>query len=453
MQPTGEQMCSAWCNRLHRRVRAWQLLRLPRWLVALIAAVVAADAAAIGITASNTAFRATDLMLFGALLICGAVTVELTRRAGENALLVKNVFAVWELPMVILLPPVFALIAPIPRFVLTQWRIRQIAPHRRVYSAAVISLSYGAAYLAWHDLARGQVFRFPAGAPGFPLTGPAWWTAAAILAVVGCFALQWFVNNSLVFAAVKGSEPGASIRGMLLARESMLNDVTEICVATLVTVGIAASPVTIFIALPLVTLLQRSSRHAQLVTESRVDAKTGLLNAMTWRRESSCEVDRARRTGSALAVVLVDIDHFKGVNDTFGHLAGDEALHAVGQVMRQAVRQYDLVGRFGGEEFSLLLRDTDAAAARVIAERIRAGVAALRVDPGIPTAGPITLTVSVGVAALGNGSSGQITELLAAADAALYRAKRSGRNQVWLTTETTSASTAARSARAGYPPR
>jgi diguanylate cyclase (GGDEF)-like protein len=436
-------MSSAWCNRLHQRARAWQLLQLPRWLVVLVATVVAADAAAIGVAASNTVVRPADLLLFGALTVCTTVTVELNRRAGENALLVNTVFAVWELPMAILLPPVFVLIAPIPRFVLTQWRIRRIAPHRRVYSAAVIGLSYGAAYLAWHDLVvRTQVVRFPIGAPGLLLTGPAWRTAAGVLAVVGCFALAWAVNNAFVFAAVKGSEPGARLRPTLLTRESLLNDATENCVATLVTVGIAVSPVTIFVALPLVILLQRSSSHAQLVTESRIDAKTGLLNATTWRRESSCEVDRARRTGSALAVALVDIDHFKGVNDTFGHLAGDQALHAVGQVMRQAVRQYDLVGRFGGEEFSVLLRETDAAAAQVIAERIRAGVAALRIDSGDLDAGPITLTVSVGVVALDQGrNSGQITELLAAADAALYGAKRAGRNKVWLTTDAMSADT------------
>jgi len=430
-------MQGSWRNRvrqLARRLRACQLIQLPRWLVAFVAVVICADAAAIGLTATNViAVRPADLLVFGLLIACSAVTVERTRRMGESALMTKEVFGVWELPIAVLLPPVFALLAPFPRLALFQWRVRKVAPHRRVFTAAAISLSYGSAHVAFRGFSK------------LPLMSPVTasrWSVLAVLAVAVCFGVQWAVNNLFVLIAVKGSEPGASARKMMFGKPSLHHDLIEVCVATVVTLAIVLSPFAILFALPFVTLLQRSSRHAQLVDASRIDAKTGLLNAVTWRRESTSEVARAERSGSPVAVALIDIDHFKDVNDTFGHLAGDEALRAVSQAVRLAVRQYDVVGRFGGEEFSLLLPQADAVDARVIAERIRAGVEGLRVDSGVPGA-PITVTVSVGVAALGGGARGQITELLATADAALYRAKRAGRNRIWVTTATDSAGAAA----------
>ncbi|HTP15559.1 MAG TPA: GGDEF domain-containing protein, partial [Streptosporangiaceae bacterium] len=413
-------------HRLVKAARTWPITELPRWLVVFVAAVVAADVAAIALAARVSVIRPGDLLLFAALLACGAATIELTRRGGETALLVKDVCGVWEMPMAILLPPVFALLVPIPRFAMTQWRIRKIALHRRVFSAAAISLSYGSVYLAFHGLS---------GAMTLSLTGAESRAALWIVAVGACFALQWVVNSCLLVLPIKGSDPSANVRKMLTAPEVMRNDLTEICVATVVTLGIAITPVALVFALPFVTLLQRSSRHAQLVDASRTDAKTGLLNAVTWRRESSAEVSRALRTGSGLAVALIDIDYFKAVNDTYGHLAGDDALREVSSTLQALVREYDLVGRFGGEEFALLLPQTDEAGARNIVERIRAQVANLCIEPtSTPGTEPITLTVSIGVAVLGAaGSGGQLTELLAAADAALYRAKGAGRNQVWVT--------------------
>src|ERR1700735_1283142 len=127
-------MRSSWSDRalhLAQRARPWQLLQLPRWLVAFVAAVVTADLAAIVLAARWTVLRPHDLVVFGLLVACGGVTVEMTRRTGETAMFIKDVCGVWELPIAILLPPIFALIAPIPRIALTQWRIRKIALHRR----------------------------------------------------------------------------------------------------------------------------------------------------------------------------------------------------------------------------------------------------------------------------------------------------------------------------------
>ena len=188
-------------------------------------------------------------------------------------------------------------------------------------------------------------------------------------------------------------------------------------------------------AVPTVLLARRFMMHAQLLAKSRIDTKTGLLNAATWDSEAEAEITRAVRTRSPLSVALLDIDHFKVVNDTHGHLAGDQALQAITGALREQLRSYDLAGRFGGEEFAILLPQTHEAHALSIAERLRTHIAAMSIpiDGGTRSGGCIRLTVSVGVAALGVAGA-ELTDLLAAADAALYFAKETGRNKTHLAT-------------------
>jgi diguanylate cyclase (GGDEF)-like protein len=130
-----------------------------------------------------------------------------------------------------------------------------------------------------------------------------------------------------------------------------------------------------------------------------------------------------------LSVALIDIDHFKAVNDTHGHLVGDTVLRAVTDAIQEHLRSYDLAGRFGGEEFVVLLPQARVADAISIAERLRTRVAAM----AIPIAADkpdkhVRLTISVGVASL-NEHTHELTDLMAAADAAMYIAKQSGRNR------------------------
>jgi diguanylate cyclase (GGDEF)-like protein len=177
--------------------------------------------------------------------------------------------------------------------------------------------------------------------------------------------------------------------------------------------------------------------HSQLLAKARMDTKTGLLNASTWESEAEREIARAVRTHSPLCVALLDLDHFKKVNDTHGHLVGDKALRAVSGVLREQMRSYDLAGRFGGEEFAVLLPQTREAQALTIAERLRTVVAALSVPVGEDdlAAARVQVTVSIGVAALDRDGAAELTALLAAADAALYRAKQAGRNRTCLASD------------------
>ena len=138
---------------------------------------------------------------------------------------------------------------------------------------------------------------------------------------------------------------------------------------------------------------------------------------------------RGQREGNPLSVVLADLDHFKDVNDTFGHLAGDEALCEAYRRMAKAMRPYDMIGRYGGEEFLIVLPGCDEPGALHFCERLRGQLA----DAPIAYKGEeISVTVSVGAVVREHNESDDCQALLQAADQALYRAKRGGRNRVEL---------------------
>jgi diguanylate cyclase (GGDEF)-like protein len=412
-----------------KAIRDWPIWTLPRWLIVYVITVVAADLAAIGVAASAAVYSRHNLALFGLLLGCTVAAVEMARKAGERGgLLIKDVQGVWELPVAILLPPFYALIAPIAQTALTQCRVRHGLLHRRVFTGAAVGLSYGAASVTFHALS-GLVPRNPGGT----LSHGTVWTALVLLSAL----VKWALNKALVIIAVKGANRSANIRTSYFGGEPLYNDAAEICIAVLVTFGVAGDPLLALVALPVVTLLQRSLSHVQLVSESRTDSKTGLLNAATWERESAIEVARAVRTQSPLAIAMVDIDKFKAINDTYGHLAGDQVLKEIANTLNTVLRDYDLAGRFGGEEFSLLLPQTRAVDAFRIAERVRANIAGLSIiAPGAGGAERVQVTVSIGVAALDSGGKRELSELVAAADAALYRAKSGGRDQVQMISST-----------------
>jgi diguanylate cyclase (GGDEF)-like protein len=289
-----------------------------------------------------------------------------------------------------------------------------------VFSSAALGLAGAATSATFHLAIPNAVFA--------TLTASrAWLTHPSVVpTAVACAVVFAVVNSFTVAVAAHLAEPDEPIKKMLWDRETLLLDLTETCVGILVAVTCALSYLLLLVALPPVILLQRSLMHQQLAAAARTDPKTGLLNATAWQREADAEVARAQRTGSPLALLLVDVDHFKRVNDSHGHLIGDEVLRALATELRQQVRESDVVGRFGGEEFTVLLPRTDGAGAYGIAERLRANAASLSVAAADAR---INVTVSIGVAVLGQHGN-DLFELLAAADVALYRAKDAGRDQV-----------------------
>jgi diguanylate cyclase (GGDEF)-like protein len=170
---------------------------------------------------------------------------------------------------------------------------------------------------------------------------------------------------------------------------------------------------------------QLQSANLQLQQLARTDRLTGLNNRGYWEECLAHEFARHRRYQSSAALVMFDIDHFKKVNDTYGHPAGDKVIQAVAEVVREQMRDTDYAGRYGGEEFVILLPDIDSAGAHIFAERLRLRIAALVVSHEEQQ---IRFTVSLGVADL-SVPMDEYKQLIERADQALYASKKGGRNQ------------------------
>jgi diguanylate cyclase (GGDEF)-like protein len=406
----------------HASVRTWAWWRLPWPLRCYVGAAPLAMVVLIGYAASQTTWRQTDVLKFLLLLGCALVSVVATpRNAYYKSGMVRDFITAWVLPVAILLPPVYAMIMPIPLYSLTQALSPRSVVYRRVFSAAAISLAYGAAAV---------LFRvFPASFAG-PSIGAGVHALTWTLAVAVCEIVGGRINHLLIAGAIKLSDPNVKLADLEFNREALQGDFAEFDLGILITVVTAVNVVLAVFAVPTVLLARRFMMHAQLLEKSRIDTKTGLLNSSTWESEATAEIARAIRTRSPLALALVDIDHFKAVNDTHGHLVGDKALRAVTDALRGQLRAYDLAGRFGGEEFAILLPHTTQANAVIIAERLRTRIATMPIPiRDDDSSGPsVSLTVSIGVTVLDNASR-ELTDLLADADTALYYAKENGRNK------------------------
>ena len=166
--------------------------------------------------------------------------------------------------------------------------------------------------------------------------------------------------------------------------------------------------------------LRGAALQAEVERLARTDALTGLANRRVFHETLARELASAARRGSSCGLVVVDVDHFKAVNDTYGHPAGDEVLRCVGRALTETCRGTDVPARYGGEEFAVIVPDCTPASAMVVAERVRAAIA--------QRPGPVPVTVSAGVATF-PADAADGASLVAAADAALYRAKRLGRDR------------------------
>jgi diguanylate cyclase (GGDEF)-like protein len=400
---------------------AWELWRLPSRIRAYILGMHVVALAALCAAAVTTHWHARDAAVFVALTCCGAVTIEVTRRVGVvYGAVTRDVQAVWYICAVALCPLFYVMLLPIVLAPYRVARMPRVVNYRQAFSGSACALAYGGAAALFCALPHS-------------LGSMSGRQVIAWLAVLtACGALGLTVNNVLIIGALSLSDPAYSIRRQALDKEGAVTDLCQLSLAVLIALPAAFSPFLLVGAVPIVVVMRRFMMHAQLLTAARLDPKTGLLNAATWQREAELEVARAERTRTPLAIAIADIDHFKAVNDRHGHLAGDAALALISATMSALLRDYDLLGRFGGEEFAICLPHTDPAEAYQVAERLRQKIS--MISAATPQGPAVQITISIGVASL-ESAPRTLDELIAAADAALYGAKASGRNCVILSRE------------------
>jgi diguanylate cyclase (GGDEF)-like protein len=406
-------------------VTEWPWWRLPLLLRCYVAAPPVVAGAVIVVVGLHTQWSLSDFEKFLAFTCCGVIAVASTPRiVYTRSGLSRDFGSVWVLPTAVLLPHIYVLVVSIPLLATLQFWVHRGVFYRRVFTAASISISYALAAVVYRLVPAS----FAGVRVGSGLHALTW-----ALAVAGCYILGGRLQHLLIVGAIKLTDRSARVWVMEINRDALQNLFVEIDLAVLITLVVAVNPALGILAVPLLFLVRRFIVHPALVAQSRVDAKTGLLNVSTWEAVAESELSRSVRMRSAVSVVLIDIDHFKRVNDSYGHLVGDRVLKTIAEALTSQSRDYDRAGRFGGEEFVLLLAQTSEEDACRIAERLRGYIASLEIPTDDrPNAPRVMVTISIGVTVMERGESYELTDLLAAADSAMYAAKQAGRNRVAL---------------------
>jgi diguanylate cyclase (GGDEF)-like protein len=427
----GLQQAQQACRRLRVRtakVAEWPIWSLPELLRTYVIGIISVAAILGGIAVLYISWRLPQLLTFAGLLACGIVVIEATHRQREiHGGVNRDLQSVWYLAAAITLPPGYVMLAPIPMTIYRLWRMRSGLLYRRVFSNATLSLAYGAASVTFRLIPRSIVGPTP-GSNLHVLV----WTAA----VTGCALVGWVVNHGLLLIAVKMSDETTRIRDLFGTRDSVTADLLEMSLAVSLTLVVGINPVLMALALPSVVLCRHYLMRSQQVAHVRIDSSTGLLNPRSWHREAEHEFFRALRTGAPLAVAMVDIDDFRSVHETAGTDVAVQLRRDVATMLAEQLREQDLIGIFGAQEFAIVFPGASVADARRISERMRDRIAgeSIAIESGAQAGFVFRLTVSIGVAVM-NETRRALTELIGAADSALDEAKGTGWNKICISAE------------------
>ena len=408
----------------------WQRLvwALPRRARLFVLAVAALYLGSLAVGVVTTRPKMSDVLTFAVLAACAVLSIEgslrLVWRGPKPGRTTNDMLAVWTIPVVLLLPPLYGALVVLPVFGFLQLRVGRRPLVKLAFSVSAAGLANFVASTLHGTLVGGQLHAAHANWDVHALVG----TPGVLAATVACVMVRHALNMGLVAEVMTLTSPSARLRDSFVDSEAWVGIAAESCTGVLVALACAASPYAVLFALAPVLVLQRTLLLAEFRDAARTDPKTGLANSSYWREVAEREIKRARGGGEPLAVLLVDIDNFKAVNDRYGHLTGDDVLRGVATGLTDGLRPRDFVGRFGGEEFVILLAGSDLEQARHTAERVRSQVAEV-VVAAANRRDQVSVTVSVGVAAFRD-SGHSVHELLDAADTALYAAKHAGRNCV-----------------------
>jgi diguanylate cyclase (GGDEF)-like protein len=413
------------------RVTGWKGDRLRGAPKPLIALLLSAELLALVLGA--TALATEDLSLHtwgraGLLLGMSLIFEELSRQVGKLRLLISSgpkpdMTSVWTFAAPLaLFPGQAALLAAVitGHVWLTRQRASGQYAYRKLYTAATIVLACMASSAVLHNN-HWPIGSLPAGARH---------ALTLVLALLAYTSINRLLISLAMFFAGAPRTPRALIGGW----DDNALELATLCLGYFTALSIVHQPWLAPLMLMPALLLQRGALVRELEQAASTDTKTQLLTALAWEQNARQALKQAVRDGTPVAVLLIDLDRFKQLNDTHGHLVGDAALLRVGDELKREVRKGDLVGRFGGEEFVVLLPALDLEASLAVAERIRLRIADIHVSAlGVSDAdgdSPANrLSASIGLACFPHYDP-ELPTLLHAADSALYHAKRTGRNRV-----------------------
>jgi diguanylate cyclase (GGDEF)-like protein len=359
-----------------------------------------------------------DWLRFGVLLTVGVAQAELSRRTERMRRFLAstvhvNMTSVWIFAGAVDLPMGLAVTLTVVLFAHLWERIwRQLASrpaHRVIYTATTVVLSV---------LTVRPVLTAVSGA--LPLIGHDLRNLVAIAAAMAAFFLT---NSALVTIALKLRYPDLTVRELFGGWDVNALELATLCLGGLTAVVLMAHVYLVPLVVVPIVVLHRGVLMRQFQEAATTDHKTGVLNSVAWHDAAARELDR----GAEFGVLMIDLDHFKLVNDTHGHLVGDAVLREVADTLCDQVREVDAVGRFGGEEFVVLLPGAALPDAIRVAERIRTAIAGLTVTDGSAAVSALSASIGVSVHPM---AGAVLEQVLLAADSALYEAKRGGRNRV-----------------------
>ena len=372
----------------------------------------------------NTDPVASDVARLGILLVLWVVFEEISYRIARLRVRLAayghvDMTSVWTFAGALVLPPsltVMLCVVVLGYAWLRHERQSGMRAYRQVFGAAVV---IGSCLVARVVL---NVFTAEFDTAGHPVL--------AISAMTVAMLAYGIFNFVVLFVAIYLAVRPVKLSDLLENGQDVTLEFATLCLGGLTALALANQPLLSVLVIPPLFVLQRSMLTKQLEIAATTDAKTGLLNAASWQHMAKREVARAQREQEAAALLIIDMDNFKQVNDTHGHIAGDAVLRAVADCLIRELRQYDAIGRFGGEEFVAMLCGVDELTAVGISERVRQQIELLAVPTPMGEQPPLTgLSASIGISCFPEHGT-ELEDLLHAADSALYTAKRAGRNRV-----------------------